>query len=291
VTSGYDFLDQLRGDIAELPGRAGRQHRPHAWLIAAPIGLAVVCAVAVIMLTRGGSGTVPTASAATFLNTAADHALATPAARLGPGQFYYEKYHGTDLGPIEGAVGTSEQWTNRVGTGRLLYDGHQILGFKATADHPVATSFGNRGLTYAQLQALPTNPERLAGIIRRASLPAGPIGVSGAEYRTIGQLLDGSPWPIPPRLRAALLRVAATIPGLTVEQGARDCAGRRATAVVHDEQGYANDKPVQMRFELLFAANTDLFLGERGTVIGQAQPFRCIALLRAGVVNTMTTTP
>jgi hypothetical protein len=71
----------------------------------------------------------------------------------------------------------------------------------------------------------------------------------------------------------------------------RVCAGRRATAVVHDEQGYANDKPVPMRFELLFDAKTDLFLGERGTVIGQTQPFRCVALLRAGVVKSMTTTP
>ena len=267
------------------------QHRTHTWLIAAPLGLAVVCAVAVIMLTRGGSGTVPTASAATFLNAAADHALSAPAARLEPGQFYYEKYHGTDLGPLEGAIGTSEQWMNRLGTGRVLYDGHQIAGFKATARHPVTTSFGNRGLTYAQLQALPTDPQRLAGILRRASLPAGPIGVSEEEYRTIGQLLVGSPWPIPPRLRAALLRVAATIPGLTIEQDARDCAGRRATAVVGYEQGYANDKPVQMRFELLFDAKTNLFLGERGTVVGQAQPFRCIALLRAGVVDTMTTRP
>lgn len=290
MTSGYDFLDQLRSDLAALPSHAGRQRR-QAWLIAAPLGLVVVVAVATLMLTRGGSGAVPTASAATFLNAAADRALAAPAARLGPRQFYYEKYHGNDLGPIDGAIGTSEQWMNRLGTGQVLYDGHFIAGFTGTSANPVSTSFGSRELTYAQLQALPTDPEQLAGIIRRASTPARPIGLSAAEYRTIGQLLAGSPWPIPPRLRAALLRVAATIPGLTIEHSARDCAGRPATAVVKYERGYANDKPVRMRFDLFFAAKTDLFLGERGTVVGQAQPFRCIALLRAGVVNSMGTRP
>jgi hypothetical protein len=291
MTSGHDFLNQLRNDLADLPVKPHARPRRRLWLAISPIALAVLVAGPVFVLARGGSSTVPAASAATFLNSAADQALAAPAARLGPGQFYYEKYHGTDLGPLEGAVGTSEQWMTRLGTGRLLYDGHQVMGFTGSAAHPAATSFGNRGLTYAQLQALPTDPNQLGSVVRQASLPAGPIGLSAAEYRTIGQLLDGSPWPIPPRLRAALLRVAATIPGLTVEEGTRDCANRAATAVVEYERGYANDEPVRMRFELFFNPTTDLFLGERGTVIGRTQPFRCIALLRAGVVDAMTARP
>ncbi len=288
MTGGYDFLDQLRNDLAQLPDQVHGRPRRRVWLAISPIALALVVAGTVLVLTRGGSSAVPSASAATFLNAAADHALATPAARLGVGQFYYEKYHGTDLGPLEGAIGTSEQWMNRLGTGRELYDGHFIAGFTGSAAHPAQTSFGNRSLTYAQLQALPTDTDQLASVVRRASLPAGPIGPSAAEYRTIGGLLVGSPWPIPPGLRAALLRVAAAIPGLALEEGVRDCASRAATAVVEYERGYANDKPVRMRFELFFNPATHLFLGERGTVVGQTQPFRCIALLRAGVVNSMT---
>jgi len=293
MTSGYEFLDRLRDDLGQLPTHADHVFRRRRWMVVAPITVIVVVSFAVVavILTRGGSTAVPTASAATYLNAAADHVLAMPATHLEPGQFYYEKYHGT-VGPLPGvAIGTSEQWTSRYGTGRLLYDGHQIAGFTGSAAHPAQTAFGSRSLTYPQLQALPTDPNSLAAIIRKASTPPGPIGVSSAEYRTIGQLLSGSPWPIPPRLRAALLRVAATIPGLTISKNARDCAGRPAIAVINQEHGYANDEPVRMRFELFFNPKNDLFLGERGTVEGLTQPFQCIALLDAGVVNSSVTRP
>lgn len=291
MTSGYDFLDQLRSDLVHLPAQADTRGTRRRWLVGTPIGLAVACAAAVLVLARGNSGTVPAASAETFLKTAADRALAAPAARLGPGQFYYERYHGTDLGPLPSGIGTSERWMSRLGTGRELYDGHPLYRFLGSATHPGATALGNRSLTYAQLRALPTDPERLAGVVRRASTPSGQVGLSSSEYRTIGQLLGGSPWPIRPALRSALLRVAATIPGLEVESGARDCAGRAATAIVEHERGYDDDKPVRMRFELFFNPKSYLFIGERAAVVGQKKPFRCIALLAAGVVDSMTARP
>jgi hypothetical protein len=292
TTTGYRFLDQLRNDLAELPARRNRVARRARWQVAAVVaGIAVSAAVVALVLTRGGSATVPTASAATFLNTAADDALTTPATVLRPGQFYYEKYHGTNLGPIAGAIGTNERWTSRFGSGRMLYNGHFIAGFTGSATRPAQTAFGNRSLTYAQLQALPTDPDRLADLIRKASTPAGPIGLPAAEYRVIGQLLSGSPWPIPRNLGAGLLRVAATIPGLTITRHTHDCAGRPAVAIVSHERGAADDKPVRMRFALFFNPTTDLFLGEAGTVEGHAHPFQCIALMDAGVVNSMTAKP
>jgi hypothetical protein len=177
MTSGYDFLDGLRDDLERLPSRVERRPARLWGLIPAATGIAIACAVAAVVVTHGGSSTVSTASAATFLNHAANNALSIGAPRLGPRQFYYEKYHGTDLGPLLGAIGTSERWTNRVGAGRLLYNDHQIAGFTGTAAHPAATALGNRALTYAQLQALPTDPGPLADIIREASTPAGPIGL------------------------------------------------------------------------------------------------------------------
>jgi hypothetical protein len=290
MTSGYDFLDLLRDDLEQLPSRAER--RPARRLIPAATGIAIACAVGAAIVTHGGSSTVSTASAATFLNHAAKNALATAAPRLGPHQFYYEKYHGTDLGPRPGTTGTTERWMNRLGTGRERYNGSEIAGFSGSAASPATTPFGNESLTYAELQALPTDPEHLSEIIRHASTPAGPIGLAAAKYRTIGQLLADSPWPIPSRVRAAMLQVAATIPGLTIHQSARDCAGRPAIAVVNHEHGYVNNEPVQMRFALFFSPHTNLFLGERGTVVGHPHhPLRCVALLNAGVVNSQTATP
>jgi hypothetical protein len=292
MSTGYDFLDQLRDDLVALPVGVSRRPMSRLALISGS-GVAVACVgVALLILARGGSSTVPTASAATFLNKAASRALDTPAAVLGPGQFYYEKYRGTNVEgeQIPGASGTSEEWMGLT-RGRLVFNGFEQAEFRATAGHPFTTSFGNRQLTYTQLLSLPTDSGRLAAIVHRASLPNGQISVSESQYRTIFQLLSGSPWPIPPPLRAALLHVAATIPGLTLNDAARDCAGRAAIAVTLTTRGVDDDKPVRMRLEMLFDPATNLYLGNRGTVVGQPHPFECVALINSGIVNSMTQRP
>jgi hypothetical protein len=162
------------------------------------------------------------------------------------------------------------------------------MTFRAVPGHPLATPFGSRVLTYAQLLALPTDPERLARLIRNVSGPPGPVGPLVARFRTIDQLLSQSPWPIPTPLRASILRVAAAIPGLTLNHASVDCAGRRAVAVTQVSRSYGgnrNDLSL-MRAEMLFDPATDAYLGDRETVVGHARPFECVALLKTGVVNS-----
>jgi hypothetical protein len=293
MSTGYDFLDELRDELATLPPVARRQTRTRPrWTIAACVG-GLVAVGAAVVLARGGSNAVPPADAAAFLTQAADRALAEPVRPLRPGQFYYEKTRGSNVGTdAAGGSGTSEQWTSRR-SGRVLWNGHPLTAFRAFPGHPLTTPFGNRALTYPELLALPNDPEHLASVIRRASQPPGPMGPVVAQFRTIDQLLSQSPWPIPAQLRASILRVAAAIPGLTIDHAAHDCAGRPAIAVTQVSRSYGGNRSslAPMRAEMLFDPTTDAYLGDRATVVGNAHPFECVALLNAGVVNSITQRP
>ena len=125
--------------------------------------------------------------------------------------------------------------------------------------------------TYRFLTTLPTNPARL-----RAWIYAHKNGGQSADdqaWTDINDLLESTL--TPPKLTAALFRVAATIPGATVVRHATDMAGRPGIAVARFIQGSTEDS------ELLFGARTYRLLGGRtrltvpekgvgpaGTVIG-----------------------
>jgi hypothetical protein len=125
--------------------------------------------------------------------------------------------------------------------------------------------------TYKFLTTLPTNPVKL-----RAWIYAHKNGGQSADdqaWTDINDLLESTL--TPPRLTAALFRVAATIPGATVVPHATDTAGRPGIAVARFIQGSTEDS------ELLFGARTYRLLGGRtrltvpeegvgpaGTVIG-----------------------
>jgi len=110
--------------------------------------------------------------------------------------------------------------------------------------------------TYQFLTTLPTNPARL-----RAWIYAHKNGGQSADnqaWTDIGDLLGTTL--TPPKLTAALLRVAATIPGATVVPHATDAAGRAGIAVARLIQASTEDN------ELVFSARTYHLLGERTTL-------------------------
>jgi hypothetical protein len=125
--------------------------------------------------------------------------------------------------------------------------------------------------TYHFLAALPTQTAQL-----RAWIYAHPNGGQDADdqaWTDINDLLETTL--TPPRLTAALFRVAATIPGATVVPHATDAAGRPGIAVARNIQASTEDS------ELIFSTGTYRLLGGRtrltvagkgigpaGTVIG-----------------------
>jgi hypothetical protein len=109
---------------------------------------------------------------------------------------------------------------------------------------------------YKFLTTLPTSPAKL-----RAWLYAHKDGGQSADnqaWTDIGDLLGTTL--TPPRLTAALFKVAATIPGTTVVPHATDAAGRAGIAVARLIQGSTEDD------ELVFSSRTYRLLGRRTTL-------------------------
>ena len=108
--------------------------------------------------------------------------------------------------------------------------------------------------SYAYLTRLPTSPRAL-----RAWLYTNPEGLPGRPsdlaWNAIGDLLDEML--VPPKLAAALFRVAATIPGAWVVPHATDAAGRRGVAVARYQRNFKAD------VELIFDPRSYQLLGER----------------------------
>src|SRR5207237_4444564 len=78
-------------------------------------------------------------------------------------------------------------------------------------------------------------------------------------FTEIGAVLREDPFPA--KVRAALYRVAARIPGIQALGLTRDGIGRPALAVALDDTLYG------MRSELLFDPKTSRLLGERSVVV------------------------
>ena len=110
--------------------------------------------------------------------------------------------------------------------------------------------------TYEFLTTLPTNPVTLRAWIY-GHLDGGQPPDDQA-WTDITDLLGGML--VPPRLAAALFKVAATIPGATVKPHVIDAAGRAGIAVARVGQEYPEDN------ELIFDPRTYRLLGQRSTL-------------------------
>lgn len=114
---------------------------------------------------------------------------------------------------------------------------------------------GRERLSYRQLLALPTGGAALHDRLRRA---AGSLGGSpeAETFVVIGDLLRSAP--LSSRLRSALYRAAAQIPGVRLARRARDPLGRRAVGV---ELATGAESVV-----LIFDPRTSEYLGDRAYV-------------------------
>jgi hypothetical protein len=117
----------------------------------------------------------------------------------------------------------------------------------------------NRATAYQQLLALPTNVDALWRVIYRGAGQGSAAWKRHEMFTEIGDLLREDP--IPAKVRAALYRVAARIPGIQLLGLTRDALGRPALAVS------LNDVLYGMRDELLFDPRTAALLGEASVVV------------------------
>jgi hypothetical protein len=219
-------------------------------------------------------------TAAYVLNRAASAAAASSQPVPRPGQFIYvtsvTTYLSTEIGPSgekSWLYRTSRQiWQSvdgqRAGLLQIVERGNVKLPWgpvpPADTGNPVSWNSLNplscpgaapAGGTYAFLASLPTDPARLRAWIYQH--PDGQNQADAQAWSDIGDMLREML--VPPKLAAALYRVAATIPGATVVQRAKNAVGRTGVAVSRSGA------------ELIFDPKTYQLIGE-GAMLTKAVP-------------------
>jgi hypothetical protein len=207
----------------------------------------------------------------------------------GPGQYQYVE--GVSLNEIDSldapgyAVRYSEHlqdWVGWNGSGRQVQtwaDPHLPTardradwiahGRPALAVPPSDVTFGPHQLSLApgrvNLSTVTTDPARLAALLSSRQLEGGPPGPA-EDFVQVGDLLRYAG--TPPALRAALLQVAARIPGVTVIQNAPDHSGRAGIGVQYagqvTEGPDAGDTNLQ---ELIFSPATSDLIAEQSATM------------------------
>jgi hypothetical protein len=115
------------------------------------------------------------------------------------------------------------------------------------------------GRPYKQLLALPTNVDALYRVVKHQAGKGSAAWQRHEMFTVIGDLLREDPLPAP--VRAALYRVAARIPGITMLGMTHDGIARPALAVS------LNDTLYGARDELLFDPHTAKLLGEASVIM------------------------
>jgi hypothetical protein len=181
------------------------------------------------------------------------------------------------------AYDPSEHHVRRDGSGRLVkdYRSHFWRGRHV---------FSN----LTTLSRLPTEPEALRLAIENRPAGSAPVPASPAGSRrggvTAERLMEILTEPITsPALRAAALNALAELPGIGLEHGVADAAGRRGDALTWDREGGFGR-------EIIFDPRTSALLAQAEAVFGPPStsrygvpagtPFRETAYLRSGVVGS-----
>ncbi|HZR49689.1 MAG TPA: CU044_5270 family protein [Streptosporangiaceae bacterium] len=313
---------EIHGERPARPARLAqppRSARPRRWVRPALVaGTAVAAAAIVVSLLPGGKAQLPggkaqrtsqpaALTAAYVLDRAASAAAATAQPVPRPDQYIYvtsvTMYVSSELGN-----GPEKSWLyrtrrqiwqsadgTRTGLLQIVQQPNKKLPWGPTppalSGNPVdwltLPPLGCPGAapvrgTYTFLASLPTDPARLRDWLYRH--PDGQNPADAQAWTDIGDMLREML--VPPRLAAALFRVAATIPGATVVQGAANAIGQTGVAVSRSGS------------ELIFGSRTYQLIGERsvltrpvagmgpaGTVVAST------AQLKEAVVSTLPDVP
>jgi hypothetical protein len=218
--------EQLRTHLPAAPAPRGRPSRVrrHAVLMLAAAA-ATAAAVAAPALPLGpGHRPVARADAATFLTSVADKAGAQQA-DWKDAAFWYSRSRGQQSGE---QVWTRQIWLGHREPGRIVSD-RLDGGAAVPLDGPARFGVGGGDSTdWDGLWSLPTDPAALEKVLRQGRRGTG-ADADSQLFVAVGDLLRESP--APPALRAALYRVAARVPGVTLVGQVTDREGRAGVAV------------------------------------------------------------
>ncbi|MFF5337764.1 CU044_5270 family protein [Streptomyces sp. NPDC013181] len=226
------------------------------------------------------SGAAAPRGAAVLLNRIAAVASKTGDRKVGDDQFVYVRTlqtenEGTFGGPVklteprEREVWITQESGPVVDEGLIHQNGSYgpITVGVPDGEEPVGYPAGLNRPTYTWLASLPADPgalrRRLAAEITAdqdaRDTPAGDRDPDQDLFDTIGELLRETL--MPPRTAASLYKVAAGIPGVSVDTDAVDAAGRHGIGVARD------DTRAGWRTAWIFDAKTLEYLGERSYLI------------------------
>ncbi|WP_328291346.1 CU044_5270 family protein [Kineococcus sp. NBC_00420] len=215
--------------------RQSKRRPTRRWTITALAGAAAAAAVALVLPVASA----PPASAEQVLLVTAQAAGQQPDQAAGAAYWHVhseQDYPATK--PLQ-----REIWQSRNGESVLrdetlvsgALDGEPVDPAEVVTtslDGPAVFGVGGRSLSWADLDALPTDPQAL-GTLLRAAVKDHPAGEDHELFVTVTDLLTESP--ASPALRRALWEVAARVPGAEVLGPMTDAAGRTGTAIERDE--------------------------------------------------------
>ncbi len=264
-----DVPEGTRQDLAPSRARLMTEmttaRRPRRLLLRA----AVLVAGAVVAVQIGGGlmGNGPPANAADLLERAALAAAEQPELVAGPNQYIHTEMRTTrmitqfrprheveaDLHPLPGraveSTGAGKPWLLR----ERALDGRHNQGVDDTVHSTSCDVDSTSVLTTVQLAHWPTDPAKLRPLVERESAKATAVPAGERMWGGIARLIRESAFR--PSLTAALYRLAADLPGITLTENTADALGRPGIAVSFEHDG--------SRSELVFDRATYRFLGSR----------------------------
>jgi hypothetical protein len=269
----------MREITQEAPARGARSEagepspaRPRRRLrIAVPVGVAAAVVATVLTLATGGSRQPsPDPEAVELLNRIATVAAAQNAPAVRDDQYVYTVTQGMQEIQGEGRdTFRRSDWQavdgERDGLARITV----LAGPSGKGTRDMKLEADPNSTTYRELQALPTDTDKLYERVWTATEGQGPTHEEAA-LEMIGSMLRNAT--LLPEVDAALYRVAARVPGVTVVEDAKDAAGRAGVGLAF---GDGDEREVWV-----FGEKALNYLGSGET-----------ALLDVGVVDEAGVTP
>ena len=294
---------------------APSEPRRRRWLLpAAGVAVAAAAALALALTSGVEERRVAPGDAAAALNQAADAAEeAGGLGVLGAGEYFYvhvrEAYLSTSTDGPEGswsilAPAELESWSTRDAAGRRLGRAFGRPSFPTDRDRERWIAAGrppqtvtrtdthvraqakpwylnDQAMSYRELLALPTDPAALRAHIREA---AGDSGSSpdAETFTLIADMLRDNP--VPSRVRAALYRALALVPGVTLRGELKDRLGRAGVGVSYDDED-------GIRQLLIFDPRTAAVLEDRMTLLRGRRLLGYRVVVDSGVVGSTRERP
>ncbi|MER6580677.1 CU044_5270 family protein [Nonomuraea sp. NPDC001023] len=299
--------------LAPASGQAPARKRRRFWAV--PSLLAAATAVAAVVVAVNGSHTpAPAPPAAVTTMPVRAETVLRQAALVAEGrrkhhqpradQWLYRKHLVKQPSEERGTV--QEYWTRYDGTRQALRQNGGSLEFQDITPDPGDDDLTPRQYA-AKLAGLPTDPAALLDHVRGDRHWSARTKRADAEhpdaraFRVLSVYLDAGV-PMPPQVEAAIFRALAELPGVRVDLGVRDAAGRAGIGIAYEPAGSVPGGPVRdaqgqivSRSYLVLDAATYRFLGRRvdtlqdevlgGEVTARKGTFYASADLAAGVVD------